>query len=84
MSPSPELVKQVAEEYKTILGAPPIMYGVTIPTCHFCGQVIKHEEKVHIETLKHEATGLIVQRFQGGCCAGTANGAPQEVRGRLR
>lgn len=67
MSPSPELVKQVAEELKEIQNAPPIMYGVTIPTCHFCGQVIQGEA-VHVETVdKH-------QRFKGGCCAGTSDG----------
>jgi hypothetical protein len=66
MNPSPELVKQVAEELKEILNAPPIMYGPTIPTCHFCGQVIQHEERALVET--HKIDGETHERFRGRCC----------------
>jgi hypothetical protein len=77
LNPSPELVKQVAEELKEIQNAPPIAYGVSIPTCHFCGQVIPQEEAVHIETVGEH------RRFKGGCCAGSTNRKPQEVRRRI-
>jgi len=68
MTPSPELIKQVAQELKEIQNAPPIVYGVTIPTCGFCGQIIKHGEKIHVET--HKSDSGTHERFRGRCCGG--------------
>ncbi len=76
MSPNPELVKQVAEEYKEILNAPPIRYGPTIPTCHFCGSILEDNEAERVEEGKHhEHGGPIhgVERFRGNCCGGNPN-----------
>jgi len=66
VNPNPELVKQVAEEFKAIDNAPPIAYGTTVPTCHFCGRIIEGEAK-HVETLRQE-DGSVHERFAGGCC----------------
>lgn len=77
MNPSPELVKQVAEELKQIQNAPPIAYGPSIPTCHFCGRIIVGEAIPAHDTLTHPGTGqtiLVRERWKGGCC-GTANGS---------
>jgi len=68
LNPNPELVKQVAEEYKEILNAPPFMYGATIPTCHFCGRILQHEERVLVETHKAD-NGQVHERYMGDCCA---------------
>lgn len=66
MSPSPELVKQVAEEYRQILNAPPIAYGPSIPTCHFCGSIVKEHERVLVEVAGPDKT----ERWAGRCCRG--------------
>lgn len=82
MNPSPELVKQIAEEYKQILNAPPIAYGPSIPTCHFCGRVILGEPISAHDTLTHPGTGqtiVVRERWKGDCC-GTASGKPEQVR----
>jgi hypothetical protein len=60
--PTPELVRQVAEELKEIQNAPPIAYGPTVPTCHLTGRILK-ETKL-IETL--EVNNRVHQRFTGG------------------
>lgn len=68
MNPNPELVKQVAEEFKQIQNAPPIRYGATLPTCHFCGAIIQGEPKL-VEAIRNQDTGHLHERFAGGCCA---------------
>ena len=60
--PTPELVKQVAQELKEIQNAPPIAYGPTVPTCHFTGRILKETKLV--ETV--EVNGQPQQRFTGG------------------
>jgi creatinine amidohydrolase/Fe(II)-dependent formamide hydrolase-like protein len=68
-NPSPELVKQVAEELKEIQNAPPIMYGPSVPRCHFCGAIeTSHENLELVETVDGN------QRHRGGCCGGNAGG----------
>lgn len=68
MPPSPELVKQVKQEMEEIKNAPPIAYGPTVPTCHFCGRVLTGEQK-HVETLTQDCrNGQVHQRLMGGCC----------------
>jgi creatinine amidohydrolase/Fe(II)-dependent formamide hydrolase-like protein len=72
-------VKQVAEEYQEILNAPPIAYGVSIPTCHFCGRILKHEEATPVTGVIHRENEMHpsmldkipgTQRFRGRCCGG--------------
>lgn len=74
VNPSPELVKQVAREMQEILNAPPIAYGVSISTCHFCGRILQNEEAEHVETIGEH------RRYRGGCCGGNANRVTQQVR----
>jgi hypothetical protein len=64
MNPSPELIKQVAEELREIQNAPPIAYGPSIPTCHFCGRIVPEHERTHVETIDKQ------ERFAGRCCRG--------------
>jgi hypothetical protein len=66
--PTPELIKQVAEELKEIQNAPPIAYGPTVPTCHFTGRILKTQgELVEVRGIEGPNGGEApVNRFKGG------------------
>jgi hypothetical protein len=66
MNPSPELVRQIAREMEEITNAPPIVYGPTIPTCHFCGRIVKEHERTLVEVVGPDRQ----ERFRGRCCGG--------------
>lgn len=73
MSPSPELIRQVAREMEEIRNAPPIVYGPSVPTCHFCGQIVKEHERTPAHDMLSISGGapvMVNERYRGRCCGG--------------